>query len=258
MTWAWYGLSFVVVVLDQWTKQWAVNYFALGQFQTVTPFFDLTLAFNRGAAFSFLSDAGGWQRWFFSIVSAGVSVVLVVWLWRLGRSQKLLALGLALVLGGASGRRDAIVRLVVALPVAGLIIAAAFYPLARLAGYVGALLVTWIAMWLTLALLQRWAHNVESLGTALMRGAIGAVASGLSFWAISGIWTSPDPPDWAWALRTMPEDMVASAAAPPAASPDRLRNVRRSIALPTTPANALDKRGPFATPFVFFVSIDLS
>ena len=100
---------------------------------------------------------------------------------------------LALVLGWAAGRRAAVVRLVLALPVAGLIIAAAFYPLAYLLGYVGALLVTWVAMWLTLAVLQRWAHGVESLAAALLRGAIGAVGSGLGFWAISGIWTAPDP-----------------------------------------------------------------
>jgi hypothetical protein len=100
---------------------------------------------------------------------------------------------LALVLGGAAGTRAAVVRLALSLPLAGLIIAAAFYPLARLTGYAGALLVTWVAMWLTLAVLQRWAHDVEFLGAALLRGAVGAVGSGLGFWAISGIWTAPDP-----------------------------------------------------------------
>jgi len=103
VTWLWYGLSFALVVLDQWTKQLAVGYFMLGQHKPITPFFDLTLAYNRGAAFSFLSNAGGWQRWFFTAISAGVSVVLVVWLWRLGSRQRVLALGLALVLGGALG-----------------------------------------------------------------------------------------------------------------------------------------------------------
>ena len=103
LTWFWYGLSLAVVLLDQWTKQLALGHFVLGQYQTITPFFDLTLAFNRGAAFSFLSDAGGWQRWFLTAISAGVSVALVVWLWRLGSQQRLLALGLALVLGGALG-----------------------------------------------------------------------------------------------------------------------------------------------------------
>jgi signal peptidase II len=103
VTWFWYGLSISLVLLDQWTKQLALQHFKLGQLETVTPFFDLTLAFNRGAAFSFLSDAGGWQRWFFTGISASVSAVLVVWLWRLGSRQRLLALGLSLVLGGAIG-----------------------------------------------------------------------------------------------------------------------------------------------------------
>ncbi len=68
------------------------------------------------------------------------------------------------------------------------------------------------------------------------------------------------PPEaaWAFALRTIPKLIVEAAAREPAARPERFRKVRRSIALPTKPASAFDKRGPFATPFVLRVSIDLS
>jgi signal peptidase II len=97
-----YLISLVVVVLDQWTKKLAVSELADG-FVKVTDFFSLVLAYNKGAAFSFLSDAGGWQRWFFTIIAAAVSTVLVVWIYRLKQHEKLLAVALALVLGGAIG-----------------------------------------------------------------------------------------------------------------------------------------------------------
>ena len=103
VTWIWYAISFVVLVLDQWTKALAQEHLTFGMSTEVTGFFDLTLAYNRGAAFSFLSNGGGWQRWFFSIIALVVSVVLVVWIWRLGSRQRVLALGLALILGGAIG-----------------------------------------------------------------------------------------------------------------------------------------------------------
>lgn len=69
---------------------------------SVLPFFNLTLAYNEGAAFSFLSDQGGWQRWFFALMASVVTIVLVVWLSRL-RGEKVLALSLSLVIGGAVG-----------------------------------------------------------------------------------------------------------------------------------------------------------
>ena len=103
MAWWWYGLSGALVVADQWTKQLVQQQFTLGQVEVITPYFDLTLAYNRGAAFSFLSDAGGWQRWFFTAIAAAVSLVIAVWLWRLGSGRRLLALSLALILGGALG-----------------------------------------------------------------------------------------------------------------------------------------------------------
>ena len=65
--------------------------------------FNLTLQHNTGAAFSFLSDAGGWQRYFFSGIAVVISVALVIWLYRLPAKQWLLALSLGLILGGALG-----------------------------------------------------------------------------------------------------------------------------------------------------------
>jgi signal peptidase II len=103
LPWHWYSLALVLLVLDQLTKRWAVA--SLGDFAPVevTPFFNLTLRYNYGAAFSFLHDAGGWQRWFFGIIATGVSIFIVVWLSKLKRAQWMEALGLACILGGALG-----------------------------------------------------------------------------------------------------------------------------------------------------------
>ena len=107
---------------------------------------------------------------------------------------------LAVILGASAGSRRATVRLLLALPAAGVLLAAAFYPLAGVAGYLGALIVTWVAMWLALAALQRWARaDVEPWGGTLVRGALAAIGSGLAFWAISGIWTDPSAhPSYLW------------------------------------------------------------
>lgn len=99
----WLALSAIILIADFVTKQWVEALFYLGQQKEILPVFNLTLAYNRGAAFSFLHDAGGWQRWFFVIVAMGISVVLVLWLRRLNSSQTLLAIGLASILGGAVG-----------------------------------------------------------------------------------------------------------------------------------------------------------
>ncbi len=99
----WYGLAAVIVILDQWTKGLATAHLQYARPVEVLPIFNLTLQHNEGAAFSFLSDAGGWQRWFFTAVAVIASVVLSVWLTRLEREQVLLALSLALILGGAIG-----------------------------------------------------------------------------------------------------------------------------------------------------------
>jgi signal peptidase II len=96
-------LSLVVVVLDQWSKYWIVANFREYEVLTVWPVFNLTLVYNTGAAFSFLSDAGGWQRWFFVTVAVLVSLVMVFWLARLQPRERWTALGLALIVGGAVG-----------------------------------------------------------------------------------------------------------------------------------------------------------
>jgi signal peptidase II len=96
-------LSALVVALDQLTKLWVQAAIAPYKIVPVLPVFNLTLVFNPGAAFSFLSDAGGWQRYLFIALAAFVVVVLVVWLHRLPRGDRMLALGLALVIGGALG-----------------------------------------------------------------------------------------------------------------------------------------------------------
>ena len=90
-------------MLDQWTKSLALSQLDYGYPVRVLPVLNLTLQYNEGAAFSFLSDAGGWQRWFFSAVALAASVVVSVWLMRLRPEDWLLALSLSLILGGAIG-----------------------------------------------------------------------------------------------------------------------------------------------------------
>ena len=102
-SWACYALAIVVIALDQATKMWVSANLEYGQPVVINAFFNLTLLHNPGAAFSFLSDAGGWQRWFFGAIAAVVSVVLVVWIARLGGGKGREALALALILGGAVG-----------------------------------------------------------------------------------------------------------------------------------------------------------
>lgn len=99
----WLWLSVATVVLDQTTKYLADATLTFHEPVAVVPFFNLTLSYNMGAAFSFLSDAGGWQRWFFVALAVVVAVVLVVWLARLSPRERLLAASLALILGGAVG-----------------------------------------------------------------------------------------------------------------------------------------------------------
>lgn len=99
----WFGLAAVVVVLDQLTKWWALAGLVPHQPVEILPFFNLTLVFNRGAAFSFLAGAGGWQKWFFIGLALVISVALAVWLVRSAWRQRWLAGALALVLGGAIG-----------------------------------------------------------------------------------------------------------------------------------------------------------
>lgn len=100
----WLWLSALVIVLDLSTKWLADSTLQMYQQVPVIPgLFSFTLAYNPGAAFSFLADSGGWQRWFFIAVAVGVSVLLVIWLARLAREKWLEAMALALILGGALG-----------------------------------------------------------------------------------------------------------------------------------------------------------
>ncbi len=99
----WVLMAVPVVVLDQVTKRLALELLVPHQPVPVLPGFNLTLMFNTGAAFSFLSDASGWQRWFFTAVALVVSAAIVVWLQRLPAGSRWLAAALALILGGALG-----------------------------------------------------------------------------------------------------------------------------------------------------------
>ena len=99
---AWLGLAALVIVLDQLTKFWVLSALRLGERIEVTPFFNLILVFNPGAAFSFLSDAGGWQRWFFVVLAIAVSGWLTL-LIRQHAAERLLPLAAALIMGGALG-----------------------------------------------------------------------------------------------------------------------------------------------------------
>jgi signal peptidase II len=98
----WLGIAFVILLADQFTKLLVVGSFALGDSQTVTSFFNLVRVHNSGAAFSMLSNASGWQRWFFTGIGV-VATFFILWLLRSHPTQKLFCFALALVLGGAVG-----------------------------------------------------------------------------------------------------------------------------------------------------------
>ena len=100
----WLWLSGLVIMLDQTSKVLAERLLSVHSAKPVIPgFFDLVLAYNTGAAFSFLADAGGWQRWFFTALAVAVSILLILWLKRLQPGENLTAIALALILGGAVG-----------------------------------------------------------------------------------------------------------------------------------------------------------
>jgi signal peptidase II len=102
--WRWLPLTLLVVVLDQLSKVWIVGHFELYEPLHLLPVLDITLMYNTGAAWSFLADASGWQRWVFVALAVGVGVAILIWLRRLkARAQGLLCCSLALILGGAVG-----------------------------------------------------------------------------------------------------------------------------------------------------------
>lgn len=98
----WLALSALVVLLDQLSKMWITNHFNYGESLYVLDVFNLVLVHNTGAAFSFLSDAGGVQRWIFSVIAV-IASIWIIWLLRKHSSQMLFALALSLILGGALG-----------------------------------------------------------------------------------------------------------------------------------------------------------
>ena len=100
--WRWIVLAVVVIALDQLSKIWALGTLHMAEQVAVTSFFNLVLVFNAGAAFSFLANAGGWQKWFFVVLASGISMWLVAMLRQHAR-ERLLALALSLILGGAIG-----------------------------------------------------------------------------------------------------------------------------------------------------------
>lgn len=99
----WLWLSVVALILDQASKLTVDHTMYLFQSIPVMPNFNLTYVHNTGAAFSFLSDADGWQRWLFAVMAIVVSIILVIWLTRLEKHETLLAVSLSLILGGAIG-----------------------------------------------------------------------------------------------------------------------------------------------------------
>lgn len=101
--WVWYLVTFVILAADQATKFWVISRFVPYQPHRVMPMLNLTLAYNTGAAFSFLSGAGEWHHWFFLGFSLLVSVLLIIWIFRMPRSERLQLFALSLILGGALG-----------------------------------------------------------------------------------------------------------------------------------------------------------
>ena len=99
----WLWLSALAIGLDQASKLAVDKSFALYESVAVMPFFNLTYVHNTGAAFSFLSEAGGWQRWFFAALAIIMSTIMTLWLTRLKAHETLLAVSLSLILGGAMG-----------------------------------------------------------------------------------------------------------------------------------------------------------
>lgn len=100
--WPWLGLALVIVIIDQFTKTLILGYYKYGDATYVTSFFNVVRAHNTGAAFSFLADAAGWQRWFFMAI--GIAAALfIIWMLKSHAGQKLFSFSMAAILGGAIG-----------------------------------------------------------------------------------------------------------------------------------------------------------
>jgi signal peptidase II len=110
MPWRWIVLATVIVIADQITKALVLEHIKPGQTISILPFLTLVLAFNTGAAFSFLANAGGWQTIFFSVIALGASA-MIIYLLKHHQEERLFSFGLGLILGGAIGNLIDRVRL---------------------------------------------------------------------------------------------------------------------------------------------------
>lgn len=98
----WLGLALILLIADQLTKLLILGHYQLGDSTRITSFFNIVRAHNTGAAFSFLADASGWQRWFFTGIG-GIAVAVIVWMLKKNPGQPLFSFALACILGGAVG-----------------------------------------------------------------------------------------------------------------------------------------------------------
>jgi signal peptidase II len=98
----WLGLAFIILLADQFTKVLIIGYYRLGDSTVVTSFFNVVRVHNSGAAFSFLSDASGWQRWLFTALGV-VAAAFIIWMLRSHAGQRLFSFAMACILGGAIG-----------------------------------------------------------------------------------------------------------------------------------------------------------
>jgi signal peptidase II len=98
----WLGLALIIFIADQFTKVLILGYYQLGDATRVTSFFNVVRVHNSGAAFSFLANAGGWQRWFFTGIGIAATI-FIVWMLRAHAGQKLFSFALSCILGGAVG-----------------------------------------------------------------------------------------------------------------------------------------------------------
>ena len=98
----WFAFSIVLVLVDQISKLWIVGSYQLGESHAITSFFNVVRVHNQGAAFSFLADASGWQRWFFTALGLSAAI-LIIWMLKNHPGQRLFCLALACILGGAVG-----------------------------------------------------------------------------------------------------------------------------------------------------------
>ncbi|MBB1600247.1 MULTISPECIES: signal peptidase II [unclassified Variovorax] len=100
--WPWLGLALVLFILDQFTKTLILGYYRLGDWTQITGFFNIVRAHNTGAAFSFLADSSGWQRWLFTGIGVAAAI-FIVWMLKSHAGQKLFSFAMACILGGAVG-----------------------------------------------------------------------------------------------------------------------------------------------------------